>query len=299
MEKVLALLAIILATYLYFSTRTTPAPKPVEPAPHEAVSEAAPPPVVNEPPTAPAVETMQMVAPPKRRVVKQKSESKKLALPYKIVNGMFIVQGDLMAGAVIPGETPPEDGLVELEALRLWPNVIPFHIQPDVPNKERVLEALKMFDGTNVQFVPENGDKDVLVFEQGGKNCFSYLGKVTEKQQIFISPECKPADIAHEILHALGFTHEQNRADRDDYIVVHKDNIEDEFMNNFEKLPHDYMKVSGLAEFDFRSLMLYPPWMFAKGGRETMEPKLRDRQIDPQPGLSAGDIERLNRAYKR
>ncbi len=74
-------------------------------------------------------------------------------------------------------------------------------------------------------------------------------------------------------------------------------NIEEDQKHNFEKLPAEYMKVSGLADFDYQSLMLYPPWMFAKPGQVTMEPKSRDRLIAPSPRLSAGDLDRINRAY--
>jgi hypothetical protein len=114
---------------------------------------------------------------------------------------------------------------------------------------------------------------------------------------VWISPECQPADIAHEILHALGFVHEQNRADRDNYIDVHFDNIDERYADNFEKLPQEFMRVSGLGEFDFQSLMIYPQWMFAKNGQSTMDPRLRDKLIQPSSRLSVGDVERLNKAY--
>jgi hypothetical protein len=299
-KGMVAILLLWLVAYIYVANRPRkilvqrPVPAPVA----EPVEQSAPEPEPEPSQEAAPAAVVQPAPAPRPRVVREKS-GKKLALRYKIINNMYIVQGDIVAGGVVPGENPPEDGRVEMDPLRLWPNVIPYHIQPDVPNKERILEALKMFEGTAVQFVPENGETDVLVFEQGEKHCWSYLGKASGKQPIWISPLCSSSDIAHEIMHALGFVHEQNRSDRDNYIDVHPENIEDEYVFNFEKLPQEYMRVSGSLEFDYQSLMMYPPWMFAKGGRNTMEPKQRDKLIDPQPRLSTGDIERLNRAYRR
>ena len=222
---------------------------------------------------------------------------KPVALHYRIENGLFIVQGDIVAGGVIAGQSPPETGLVEMDPLKLWPRTIPFHIQPEVVNPDRIYQAIKMFEGSAVRFIPYTNEDDALVFEVGAKDCYSYVGKVTKRQQIWISPGCSAADIAHEIMHALGFVHEQNRTDRDEFIAVAYDNIEEAFRYNFEKLPKAFITVTGLAPFDFQSLMLYPPWMFAKSGRSTMEPLNRDRLIQPLSAPSPTDIERLNRAY--
>lgn len=236
--------------------------------------------------------------PPLEVKAKSDSKPKRTALPYKIQNGLVIVQGDVIVGAPSPG-TPPS-GLVEFPPLKTWrgvTTVVPYHIQPDLPNPERVLKALAMFDGTAVRFVPQSGEADVLVFEKGEKNCLSYLGKMGGHQPLFLAPGCGPTEIAHEIMHALGFMHEQNRADRDKYINVYPENIEEDEIHNFEKLPKEYMNVSGLGAFDFTSIMIYPPWTFAKNGKSTMEPHNRDQLIQPSATLSPGDIERINRAY--
>ncbi len=59
----------------------------------------------------------------------------------------------------------------------------------------------------------------------------------------------------HELGHSLGLIHEHQRPDRDDYIIVIKDNIKPEFKSQFDK----YLKTSceTYGEFDFNSIMLY------------------------------------------
>ena len=59
-------------------------------------------------------------------------------------------------------------------------------------------------------------------------------------------------------MHSLGFVHEQNRADRDQFIQIFWDNIEPEEKINFEKFSNAAMKASGSSAFDFESIMIYP-----------------------------------------
>ena len=56
--------------------------------------------------------------------------------------------------------------------------------------------------------------------------CWSYIGRQRSAQTISIGYRCETKGIViHEILHALGFYHEQSRPDRDLYIKVHPENI--------------------------------------------------------------------------
>ena len=45
--------------------------------------------------------------------------------------------------------------------------------------------------------------------------------------------------IQHEMMHAIGFYHEHNRPDRDNYITVVEANVEEGKENNFDIIPVD------------------------------------------------------------
>ena len=58
-------------------------------------------------------------------------------------------------------------------------------------------------------------------------SCCSYVGrKGNGRQGISIGKNCdKFGIVAHEIGHVVGFWHEHARPDREDYVVIQKDNI--------------------------------------------------------------------------
>ena len=52
------------------------------------------------------------------------------------------------------------------------------------------------------------------------------VGDQQGRQNLSIGTGCDyKAIIEHELLHALGFYHEQSRTDRDDYVTIHWDEI--------------------------------------------------------------------------
>ena len=67
-------------------------------------------------------------------------------------------------------------------------------------------------------------------------SCHSSIGRDGGEQTITIGPDCYYLGvIMHEMTHAVGFFHEQNRMDRDQYITVHWNNIQpgEQFLSSF------------------------------------------------------------------
>ena len=102
-------------------------------------------------------------------------------------------------------------------------------------------------------------------------------------------------------MHALGFIHEHSRTDRDEYIRVVWDNIDEKFHSQFQIVPEAFMDPVRGTEFDFNSAMIYRPDSFAKEpGLTTLESISDNDQINPvQAGLSAEDLRRLEYLFAR
>lgn len=69
----------------------------------------------------------------------------------------------------------------------------------------------------------------VIVLHCRPHSCWSYLGMIGGSQAVSLqSPGCLWAGVAaHELMHALGFVHEQSRSDRDHHVSILWENIID------------------------------------------------------------------------
>lgn len=66
----------------------------------------------------------------------------------------------------------------------------------------------------------------------------------------------------HEIGHALGLIHEQQRRDRDEYININWDNIQSDKKSNFKIWEESHAVIKYIPDvlFDYKSIMLYPSY---------------------------------------
>lgn len=223
---------------------------------------------------------------------------------FEVIEGGYaITQGDILLGMVPKDKKGLKSGISQPKKTLLWPtNIIPYTITGDVANPQPILDAMDYFnDNTSVRFVPaEEGDTDLLVFVGIEDHCASHLGRTGGPQPILISPKCGKTEVMHELMHALGFVHEHSRQDRDRYVDILWDNIQEPFLFQFNKMPDQMVHTysGAVFEFDPESIMLYPDTAFAKSqGQKTMRSKGRIAINPSRDQLSRVDKERLYYLY--
>ncbi|EYC15511.1 hypothetical protein Y032_0036g3184 [Ancylostoma ceylanicum] len=93
--------------------------------------------------------------------------------------------------------------------------------------------------------------------DDDGDGCLSHVGKLGGYQPLILGPGCESfAHTAHEVGHALGLYHTQNRHDRDDYIKVNWENIPKQIEDQYVKLTKKQNNNYGMP-YDYGSVMHY------------------------------------------
>ncbi|XP_029991499.1 high choriolytic enzyme 1-like [Sphaeramia orbicularis] len=151
---------------------------------------------------------------------------------------------------------------------------------------------------TCIRFFPRTNQRDYL-YIQSLDGCYSYVGRQGNTQTVSLSRRgcIYYGTIQHELLHALGFNHEQCRSDRDQHIQVILQNV----MKGQE---HNFRKIDTLNQgtpYDYGSVMHYGRTAFSKDNYSPTMVAIPNRNavFGTAKQMSQNDINRINLLYCR
>ena len=191
----------------------------------------------------------------------------------------------------------------------LWPDgIIPYVIDDNVPERERILRAIREWDTKTVlRFVERTAQQDYLRFALGSvSGTWLCAGDSPGNVVIQIEPGGSNYEvILHAIGHAIGWAHEQQRRDRDRWVTVFSENIAATPYARGAWHPDVGYGVD-IGPYDYRSIMTYPA--FDRGKRRNHARTLLMETIPPGipfvgeswgelSELSPGDIDSVARQY--
>jgi len=185
---------------------------------------------------------------------------------------------------------------------RRWPQgKIPytFSLLTGIQTKSAFRAAVKELESVScVRFVPRTNEKDYVRIITGD-GCYSLIGRDGGQQQLSLGVGCYRKGIAiHEVMHLLGFFHEQSRLDRDDHVTVNYENAQLDAKRQFKKYKDADANTLGEA-YDPDSIMHYSNTAFSSNGRDTIIFKKNPtRKLGQRDHLSPIDIRQLNTLYR-
>ncbi|XP_055332143.1 astacin-like [Paramacrobiotus metropolitanus] len=216
-----------------------------------------------------------------------------------------LYEGDIMVMPIDAEHPSGSGGTLMYTAVRnrnvLWRNgVVPFTIAQGYSSQQQstIVKALNdIMSKTCIKFVRRTNERDYVTFINGNQGCSSYIARVGGQQLVQLANGCiQHGIVQHETIHLLGFDHEQNRRDRDNFVTIVFSNIDRRMEHNFQKnVDSDSLNLA----YDYGSLMHYDRTAFAKNPNfPTIVPKRRSVAIGQRQQMSPTDIQKINILYQ-
>lgn len=209
------------------------------------------------------------------------------------------VQGDLL----VPTNGNLRNGM-KSEALRWKNGEVPYVIRGRFSAKDVsvIQNAFTLYHkNTCIKFIPRRSQSDYIAIDNAQSGCWSSVGRIGGEQVVNLqTPGCvtKTGTVIHELLHAVGFLHEQNREERDKFVSIIDGNIRSGYEINFKKASAGETNGFGVG-YDYGSVMHYSSNAFSKNGQPTIKAKQStSEKMGQREGFSKKDIEKVNKMYK-
>jgi hypothetical protein len=171
---------------------------------------------------------------------------------------------------------------IKRESVRSWPNgIVHYYIEPNGFTDRDINDIYYAFDeweaSADLTFIKRDSWEPYTIRIRkindpniGGSASLGY-----SYSPILNLSNFSRSTIIHELGHSLGFSHEHQRYDRDNYVTILEENIRPGYAHNFTKYPqfdgsgNIYSRV--YSEYDYASIMHYPEWAFGIGGTKTID----------------------------
>ncbi|CAF1308720.1 unnamed protein product [Adineta ricciae] len=191
-----------------------------------------------------------------------------------------------------------------------WPDgIVPYEFVTGYSLEEEmyivdVMRKLELLVAVNlvrcVQFRPRISSDQYYIIIENGAGCSSYVGQnpgVTMNRTVTLqSPGClSDGVVLHELLHTLGFHHEQSRPDRDNYVRINLNNVQTGMESQFQKYTSRVTTLN--TQYDYQSVMHYASTAFSRNGLATIEPLQANVTIGQRDSLSLTDIQAVRILY--
>ncbi|XP_055643855.1 hatching enzyme 1.2-like [Toxorhynchites rutilus septentrionalis] len=162
-----------------------------------------------------------------------------------------------------------------------WPNAtLIYQIEGHFNKTELgfIFGAMREFEKyTCIRFRERTDEKAYVSIGNTDYGCWADVGRGEGKTVLNLQPGCANALVTpiHEMMHSLGFYHEHNRPDRDDYVEVRFDYMYPDPPIYFNFMVEEDSDVTNFSvPYDLGSIMHYTKYAFsAKPGKlETLAP---------------------------
>ncbi|KAI8042137.1 seminal metalloprotease 1 [Drosophila gunungcola] len=198
----------------------------------------------------------------------------------------------------------------QLSETRRWPNAtVPYRISEefDAPFVEYIRLGMQFIEYSScIRFVPAAEDEEnYLIVIRSTSGCSSHVGYKPGERTVKLKPVAldtgcfKLGTIQHELLHTLGFHHQQCSPNRDEFVKVVNENIAEGKEKNFIKYEEDVVGDFD-QPYDYGSILHYSSSAFSINGEDTivaLKPEGQEK-MGQRLKMSDIDVNRLNTMYK-